>query len=92
MIHYLENMCLYLNYIRKLKSVFPLKFFNSSFLFWLIPIFNIISSIVWLEKGLFIKAKDAVISVIEIQGENAKKMNVQDFLRGNAVNIGEIFE
>ena len=44
------------------------------------------------KKGLFIKSKDAVISVLEIQGENAKKMHVQDFLRGNMISIGEIFE
>lgn len=42
--------------------------------------------------GLFIKAKDAIISVLEIQGENAKRMKVNDFLRGNKIQIGEIFE
>ena len=42
--------------------------------------------------GLFIKAKDAVVSVLEIQGENAKRMNVKDFLRGNKLQKGEIFE
>ena len=35
------------------------------------------------KKGLFIKTCDGVISVIEIQGENAKKMPIADFLRGN---------
>lgn len=44
------------------------------------------------KKGLFIKAKDAVMGVLEIQGENAKRMHVQDFLRGNMISIGEIFE
>ena len=42
--------------------------------------------------GLYIKAKDGVIKVIEIQGENAKRMSVQDFLRGNNIEIGERFE
>ena len=42
--------------------------------------------------GLFIQANDAIISVIEIQGENAKRMNIQDFLRGNKIQNGEIFE
>ena len=42
--------------------------------------------------GLFIKAKEGIISVLEIQGENAKKMNVKDFLRGNKIEIGEIFK
>ncbi len=42
--------------------------------------------------GLFIKTKDGILQVIEIQGENAKKMNVCDFLRGNPINEFEIFE
>ena len=42
--------------------------------------------------GLFIKARDGIISVLEIQGENAKRMNVNDFLRGNKLQNGEIFE
>ena len=37
------------------------------------------------KKGLFIKAKDGVIEVLEIQGENAKKMGILDFLRGNNI-------
>ena len=44
------------------------------------------------KQGLFIKTIDGVISVLEIQGENAKRMNVGDFLRGNKIEIGEIFE
>ena len=35
------------------------------------------------KKGLFIKAKEGIISVLEIQAENARKMDVLDFLRGN---------
>lgn len=42
--------------------------------------------------GLFIKANDGIISVIEIQGENARKMNIGDFLRGNKVQIGDLFK
>lgn len=42
--------------------------------------------------GLFIKARDGIISVLEIQGENAKRMNVNDFLRGNKLQNSEIFE
>ena len=37
------------------------------------------------KDGLFIKAKDGIIKVIEIQGENAKRMSIQDFLRGNQI-------
>lgn len=44
------------------------------------------------KKGLFIKTNDELISVLEIQGENAKRMQVQDFLRGNMISRGEIFE
>ena len=42
--------------------------------------------------GLLIKAKDGTISVKEIQGENAKKMNIKDYLRGNKLEVGEILE
>ena len=37
------------------------------------------------KKGLFIKAKNGIIEVLEIQGENAKKMPISDFLRGNTL-------
>lgn len=42
--------------------------------------------------GLYIKAKKGYISVLEIQGENAKKMGVNDFLRGNNIKVGSIFD
>ena len=44
------------------------------------------------KDGLYIKAKNGIIKVIEIQGENAKKMSIQDFLRGNKIEIGSKFE
>ena len=44
------------------------------------------------KKGLFVKAKDGIIEVEEIQGENAKRMPVGDFLRGNEIMAGEMFE
>lgn len=43
-------------------------------------------------KGLYIKAKEGIIRVIEIQGENSKKMNVEDYLRGNKIEVGKIFK
>ena len=43
------------------------------------------------KKGLYIKAIDGIIKVIEIQGENAKRMNICDFLRGNNIEVGTIF-
>ncbi len=42
--------------------------------------------------GLFIKTVDGIISILEIQGENAKRMNISDFLRGNKIKIGQKFE
>ena len=44
------------------------------------------------KDGLYIKAKNGIIKVIEIQGENSKKMNIQDFLRGNKIEEGNKFE
>lgn len=44
------------------------------------------------KKGLYIKANNGIISVMEIQGENAKKMDIYSFLRGNKINAGEMFE
>ena len=44
------------------------------------------------KEGLYIKVKDGIIKVIEIQGENSKKMNIQDFLRGNNIKTGEKFK
>lgn len=44
------------------------------------------------KEGLYIKAKDGLIKVIEIQGENAKRMSIQDYLRGNNIKVGNKFE
>lgn len=44
------------------------------------------------KKGLFIKANGGILQVLEIQGENSKRMAVGDFLRGNPVGVGKIFE
>ena len=43
------------------------------------------------KRGLYIKANDGIIKVLEIQGENAKKMSINDFLRGNKIDVGEMF-
>ncbi len=42
--------------------------------------------------GLFIKTVDGIIDILEIQGENAKRMKINDFLRGNKIQIGQKFE
>ncbi|MBQ2835735.1 MAG: methionyl-tRNA formyltransferase [Clostridia bacterium] len=44
------------------------------------------------KDGLYIKAKGGIIKVLEIQGENAKRMSSQDFLRGNNIEVGAKFE
>ena len=44
------------------------------------------------KDGLFIKTKEGILKVIEIQGENAKRMPIQDFLRGNNIEEFEVFE
>ena len=41
--------------------------------------------------GIFIKTKKGVLRVLEIQGENAKKMSIQDYLRGNKIDEFEVF-
>ena len=42
--------------------------------------------------GLFIKTKEGILKVLEIQGENAKRMPIGDFLRGNYIEEYSVFE
>lgn len=42
------------------------------------------------KQGLYIKAKDGILQILEIQAENSKKMQVSDFLRGNKIPAGTI--
>ena len=44
------------------------------------------------KKGLYIKTREGIIKVLEIQGENAKKMPIEDYLRGNRIEVGKIFK
>ena len=44
------------------------------------------------KEGLYIKAKEGIIKVDEIQAENANKMPICDFLRGNNLEEGNKFE
>jgi len=44
------------------------------------------------KEGLYIKTKEGILKVLEIQGENAKRMSIQDFLRGNKIEEFEVFE
>lgn len=43
-------------------------------------------------SGLYIKTKEGIIQVLEIQGENSKKMPIGDFLRGNPIPVGTLLE
>ena len=43
------------------------------------------------KDGMFIKTKNGILKVIEIQGENAKRMSIQDYLRGNKIKELDIF-
>lgn len=42
--------------------------------------------------GIFIKTKNGILKVLEIQGENAKRMSIQDYLRGNSIKEFDVFE
>lgn len=44
------------------------------------------------KKGIFVKTNDGAIALLELQGENSKKMDFKSFLNGNNVEAGEIFE
>ena len=44
------------------------------------------------KDGLYIKAKDGIIKVLEIQGENAKRMSILEYLRGNKIKEYSVFE
>jgi len=42
--------------------------------------------------GLYIKAKEGIIQGVEIQSENSRRMNWDEFLRGNALEVKGILE
>ena len=44
------------------------------------------------KKGLFVKTSQGVIEILELQGENSKKMDIKSFLNGNQVEVGEVFK
>lgn len=44
------------------------------------------------KDGIYIKTKSGILKVLEIQGENARRMPIQDFLRGNEIKQFEILE
>lgn len=44
------------------------------------------------KKGLYIKTKKGILEILEIQGENSRKMSIQEYLRGNKIEVGKIFK
>lgn len=44
------------------------------------------------KSGLAVATRDGAISVLEIQGENSRRMAIGDYLRGNMISVGERFE
>ena len=44
------------------------------------------------KKGLKVETSDKVVEILEIQGENSRKMPIGDYLRGNKIEIGKKFE
>ena len=44
------------------------------------------------KDGIFIKCKEGILKVLEIQGENSKRMSIQDYLRGNPIQEFDVFE
>lgn len=44
------------------------------------------------QDGMRIKVKDGIISVLEIQGENSKKMDIKSFLNGNKIEEGTVLK
>lgn len=51
-------------------------------------------TIIYIDKkdGIYVKAKDEILLLLEVQAENAKKMSAQDYLRGNKIEVGQILE
>ena len=44
------------------------------------------------KEAIYIMAKEGIIKVLEIQGENAKRMPTPEFLRGNRIEVVDRFE
>lgn len=42
------------------------------------------------KQGLFVKTKQGILNILEIQAENSKKLDIKNFLNGNELLEGEI--
>ena len=43
-------------------------------------------------EALYVMAKDGILKILEMQGENAKRMPAPEFLRGNKIEVVDKFE
>ena len=44
------------------------------------------------KEAIYIMAKEGIIKILELQGENSKRMNTPEFLRGNKIEVIDKFE
>ena len=44
------------------------------------------------KDGIYIKYKEGILKVLQIQGENARRMTIQEYLRGNPIQEFKDFE
>lgn len=44
------------------------------------------------KEAIYIAAKNGIIKVLEIQGENARRMSTPEFLRGNTIEAIDKFD
>lgn len=53
-----------------------------------------LGTIIYIEhkEGVYVKAKDGIIILLEVQAENSRKMTIQEYLNGNQIQAGQIFE
>ena len=44
------------------------------------------------KQGIYVMANEGILLILEIQGENAKRMTTPEFLRGNKIEVVDKFE
>ena len=44
------------------------------------------------KEGVYIKAKDGIVILHEVQAENSRRMTISEYLNGNQMQAGQIFE
>ena len=43
------------------------------------------------KQGLYVYTIDGILKVLTLQAENSKRMSIGDFLRGNKIEVGDVF-